>query len=122
MKRAKEKLAWHRVVILVLGILVMVAMAVGSALRPWLRRVRADDLIGAEERTGIATVTARFGSDPNLVGETVKPWAQVRFQGRLYPAHEAVEIDKLKDGDQARIEYRVGKSGRIYVDRVEPLR
>ena len=121
MKRAKEKLAWHRVVILVLGTLVMIAMAVGSALRPWLRRMRTDDLIGAEERTGIATVTARFGSDPNLVGETVKPWAQVRFQNRLYAAHDAVDIDKLKDGDEARISYRVGRSGRIYVDKVEPI-
>jgi len=120
-KRRKRETSLHRTVILVLGTLVVIAMAVGSALRPWVRMSRRSDLYGAESQTGIATVTARFGANSNVIGDTIKPWAQVRFHGRLYPVHEAVDIEKLHDGDSARITYRTGKSGRIYVDRVEPL-
>jgi len=119
--RRRKELSLHRIVILVIGTLVMIAFAVGGALRPWVRMSRRADLNGAESRTGIATVTARFGANSNVIGDSIKPWAQVRFHGKLFPAREAVDIEKLRDGDEARITYRIGKSGRTYVDRVEPL-
>ena len=111
----------HRRWILVIGAVIIAAMLFGTALRPLLRRKKSADLAGAIPRIAIATVTARFGANGNVVGETIKPWAQVRFNGKLYAAQTAKNVEQLKEGESARITYRTGKSGRIYVDTVEPL-
>ena len=111
----------HRIVILIVGSLVVALMIFGGMLRPMLRRAKAADLKGAQPRHGIATVTARFGAT-QVIGATKKrQWAQVRFQGKLYGSDRARRIEALRDGEPARITYRIGKSGRIYVDLVEPL-
>jgi len=44
----------------------------------------------------------------------------VRFRGKLYAAQKAINVEQLKEGRSAKITYRTGKSGRIYVDTVEP--
>lgn len=111
----------HQRWILAIGALIIAAMVFGTALRPMLRRRRAQDMAGAVPQTATAIVTARFGANSNMVGESVRPWAQVRFQGRLYAAQTAINVEQLKEGQSAKITYRIGKSGRIYVDSVAPL-
>ena len=111
----------HRRWVLVIGAVLVAAMLFGTALRPLLRRRKGADLAGAVPQSAIATVTARFGANGNVVGETVKPWAQVRFHGKLYAAQKAINVEQLKEGESAKIIYRTGKSGRIYVDTVEPV-
>ena len=110
----------HQVLIIIIGILVIGAMMVGTGLRSFLRRMRARDLEGAPIKTSIAKVEALYGANPNDV-ETRKPWAMVRFEGKLYPAAAARNVQQLKPGDPAQIRFRIGHSGKIYVDDVEPL-
>jgi hypothetical protein len=97
-------------------------MIFGTALRPILKHRKSADLEGAAEQTGTAIVTARFGANVNVIGDPVKPWAQVRFRGQLYAAQKALNVEQLKEGESAKVTFRVGKSGRIYVDTVEPVR
>ena len=110
----------HRPWILLIAAVVIALMLFGTALRPMLRRRKSADLEGALPQKATAIVTARFGANSNLVGEAVKPWAQVRFQGQLYAAQTAKNVEQLKEGESATITFRIGKSGRIYVDTVEP--
>ena len=119
MEKSNRFTTAHRRWVLVIGAALIAAIVFGTALRPLLRRRKEADLAGAAPQRAIATVTARFGANGNLVGETVKPWAQVRFNGKLYAAQKAINVEQLKEGESAKITYRTGKSGRIYVDTVE---
>jgi hypothetical protein len=117
-----RKKSAHQRWILGVGAIVIAAMVFGTALRPFLKRKRAADLEGAVAQASVATVTARFGANANTIGDTIKPWAQVRFRGKLFAAQEAKNVEQLREGESATITFRVGKSGRIYVDTVEPVR
>src|ERR1041385_1684148 len=96
----------HQTVILVFGAVIVVAMIVGMALRPLLRRLKSQDLEGATVQTGIATVEALYGANPNDVESRTKPWAMVRFEGKLVPAASAQGIDRLNPGQPAQVHYR----------------
>lgn len=110
----------HQTVILILGALIIAAMIVGTALRPILRRGKTSDLAGAPIQTANARIEALYGANPNEEDSRTKPWAMVRFEGKLLPAASAEHIERLKVGATARIQYRIGRSGKIYVDQVEP--
>ena len=89
--------------------------------RPLFSYLTKHDRAGAVPRTGVATVEQML---PPHFEENAKPipaqvW--VRFQGQLLPAEEVFGSAQMKVGSPAEIVYRVGKSGRVYVDRVEPL-
>ncbi len=99
----------------------LAASLFGSALRPWIRRKHDQDLQGAVPRSGVATVEVRYGAGPHQEGDAPRPWALVRFNGKLYPTKTAAGIQQLREGEPAAISYRVGKSGKIYVDSVQPL-
>ena len=105
---------------LIIGAFVVAAILFGSALRPILRRVKERDLENAVPRTGIATIEALYGANPNAIDSRTKPWAIVRFEGRLLPARAANHIERLRIGSPARITYRIGKSGKVYVDSAGP--
>ena len=111
----------HQTAILIIGVLIVVAMIIGTALRPILRRGKANDLGGTRVQSGTAKIEALYGANPNEEDSRTKPWAMVRFEGKLLPAASAQHIERLKVGETARIMYRIGRSGKTYVDTVEPL-
>ncbi len=108
--------------VLGIGLVVVFAFAVGGALRPLIRQVRQSDLRGAVTRQGVATIEILYRSGPTDQGDTpTTPWAVVRFQGRLYRTPRALDAPELREHGPCLITYRVGRSGRIYVDSVRPL-
>lgn len=121
MARRRRSHPRHRRIILVIGVFVVAAMVFGSALRPWMRKMRTRDLEGSAGRTGIATIEALYGANPNEEDSRTTPWAMIRFEGRLIPARSVSGIERLHVGGPTRITYRIGRSGRIYVDLAEPL-
>jgi hypothetical protein len=116
MHRSGQK--WLRVSIWVIGLIVFFAFL---GLSPLLRSLTRRDRESAVPQQGFATVVQIL---PPHVEENSKPTpAQVwvRFEGQMLPASEVFGSEALKVGEPAEITYRIGKSGRIYIDRVEPL-
>ena len=116
-----------RVAIITVG----TTFALFSILFPWLgRKMLKRDHDDAPPQQGIATVEQVIPSSADtLSGQVEPPLVEVMFQGKLEivrkPPHETrdtmQDISHLHPGSQARIVYRIGRSGRIYVDSVAPL-
>lgn len=104
---------------LFVGLIILITSAF-VFLDPILRSSMKRDLAGAKPREGIATVVILVIPDPAHNEMDVHPQASVRFQGDIYPVKEVFRPEGLKVDAPGLIEYRVGKSGRIYVDSVEP--
>lgn len=90
-------------------------------LDPILRSGVKRDMKGAIPQTAVATVAILVLPDRLHSEGPAVPKVSVRFHGALYPAANAYTAEALKIDGPAQIEYRVGKSGRIVVDSVEPL-
>jgi len=109
---------WLRIAILVIGSTTFLCFL---ALSPILRSLTKVDRASGRPQTGVVTVEQII---PPTVEENVKPTpAQVwvRVNGSLVEAVTVFGSGQLRVGGQAQIVYRVGKSGRIYVDSVQPL-
>ena len=107
-----------RMAILVTGGLVLLAFLGAD---PVLRGLRRRDQIGAVHHEGVATVVTLVLPRPNENGDPLPPLATVRFQGRIYSVNQVYEPSRLQVDAPAHIDYRVGRSGAVYVDAVEPL-
>jgi len=107
-----------RFVILLIGSLVMFSFLGAD---PILRTLRKRDQVGAEPQVGVAVVTTLVPPRTNETGDRMPPLATVRFRGHIYGANQVYDVARLKVDALARIEYRVGKSGRVYMDAVEAL-
>src|ERR1041385_8416173 len=109
---------WLRALFLI-GMFLIVAsfLVLDPILRSWVKR----DQAGAIPQHGLATVEILVLPPPNTVGMDVRPQVSVRFQGHLCSVKTVLDAAELHLGQPALIEYRVGKSGRIYVDRAEPM-
>jgi hypothetical protein len=70
---------------------------------------------------GVATVATLVTPKSVDMDHAAMPQVTVRFRGGIYSAREIAGIGQMRIGQPARITYRVGRSGRVYVDRVEPL-
>ena len=90
-------------------------------LDPILRSSVKRDLVGAAPQQGVATVVILVVPDPVHNEMDVKPQVSVRFRNQICSAKDVWKATDLKLDQPAQIEYRIGKSGRIYVDSVEPL-
>jgi hypothetical protein len=113
-----RKQHWVRITIVAIGLTVFLAYAI---IPEWFRLSRKSDIEGAVPQQGVATVAILVRPGPVDLGNPTTPQVSVRFQGQLLSVKAAEELDALAVGQPAQIEYRVGKSGRIYVDRVRPL-
>ncbi len=87
----------------------------------WARRALKNDRAGAVPQQGIATVALRVETRPSVTDTPSPPEILVRFRGQIYAAKAITGFDALQVDQPARIVYRVGKSGRIYVDSVAPM-
>jgi hypothetical protein len=90
-------------------------------LDPIMRSSVKRDMKGASEQQAAATVVILVVPDRIHTEGDSKPQVSVRFQGKIYAATNAYEAEALKLDSPAQIEFRIGKSGRIIVDTVEPL-
>ena len=109
---------WTRIAILAVGISTFLCYL---ALSPILRTFTKQDRAGSAQQIGVGTVEQIV---PPHIEENYKPiptqvW--VRVNGKLAASEAVFGSAQLHVGGQAQVLYRVGKSGRVYVDRVEPL-
>jgi hypothetical protein len=109
---------WTRIAILAIGITTLLCYL---ALSPVLRAFTNRDRASSTPRTGIGIVEQIL---PPHIEENAKPepaqvW--VRVDGTLAAAETVFGSSQMRVGGPAQVTYRVGKSGRVYVDRVEPL-
>jgi hypothetical protein len=109
---------WLRAAILIIGTFTFLAFLFAD---PLLRSLRKRDQIGATPQQGVATVVTLVPPHPQVGADPTPALVAVRFRGGIHVAKTVLEYPQLKVGQSARIEYRVGKSGAIYVDTVEPL-
>jgi hypothetical protein len=112
----------QRTILALGGLVVLVCIFVPYWGRRVYKREVEADRAGSTVQTGIATVVTLVDRGATPMGNPINTQqAMVRFQGKLYGVKQIVSIRDLKINHPAQILFRVGKSGRIYVDRVEPL-
>ncbi len=109
---------WIRYGFLALIVLITAAFLF---LDPILRSRTKRDVAGAPEQDGTATVAILLIPDKDHTEGPSDPKVSVRFHGDIYPVKSAFKAANLKLDQPAHITYRVGKSGAIVVDTVEPL-
>jgi len=90
-------------------------------LDPIMRSSIKRDMAGATIREGVATVVVLAIPDRLHTEGPAKPQVVVRFQGQTYPVSNTYTAEALKIDGPARIQYRIGMSGRIIIDSAEPL-
>ena len=88
----------------------------------WARMKFKRDHDSAASQQAVVTVIQVVPPSSNpFSGQPEPPLVRVQFQGQAREVSEIRGVSKLHAGAQARIVYRVGRSGRVYIDRVEPL-
>ncbi len=110
---------WRAFMIIVGGI-VFVAYSLPGALKGWLKQ----DLAGVPLQHGTATVVEALPpNQPMLPGDTKKPTpiVLVRFHGQICTVGTVLHWRMLQAGKPASIDYRIGHSGRIYIEKAEPV-
>jgi hypothetical protein len=80
-----------------------------------------DDLDNASHRKGVATIQQIVPPEPDSHGTMQSGHALVEFEGQTYHVHRGEGLLELQAGQPAHINYRVAKSGKVYVDKVEPM-
>lgn len=115
---------WVRATILVLGTLIFFAfLGLDPLVRTWTKR---DHASGVPQQS-VGTVVEIHQADVDLNAKLTPPQVLVRFRCRPDQPPVLILTDQvfgsaaLKVDGPAQILYRVGRSGRVYVDRVEPL-
>jgi hypothetical protein len=110
-----------RAIIVWIGALVIAAGVLGGALRGCSKRARQADIAGAMAERGMAKIETLVVRKGEHVGTNeLSPWALVRFRDQLLKAPIVIQPEKLQEGEEAAIEFRVGKSGTIYIDKLMP--
>jgi hypothetical protein len=109
---------WIRAVFLIgMSLILLAFLVLDPILRSWVKR----DQAGAKPQTGQATVEILVMPPTNTVGFDASPQVSVRFHGQLGSVKNVRDVAHMHLGQPVLIEYRVGKSGRLYVDSAQPL-
>jgi hypothetical protein len=90
-------------------------------LDPILRSRTKRDVAGAPEQEGTAVVAILLIPDKEHTEGPADTKVSVRFRGGIYPVKMAYRPQELHVDQPAHITFRVGKSGAIVVDSVEPV-
>ena len=114
-----KKNRWMRIAFFaVVGSIFLVALLFPEAARLAIKKDRAE----AVPRVGVASVAILVPAAPAPLGDNPSPpMVSVRFRDRIVPVQAVVGFSQLQLGQTVQIVYRIGRTGRIYVDRAEPL-
>jgi hypothetical protein len=109
---------WVRIGILIVGAIVFLAfLGLDPLLRSMTKRDRGEGVPGQGTGTVVDLHVAKLDDyDRPLPASVI-----VRFQGNLYLTEKVFGFSELHIKSPAHILYRVGPSGRVYIDRVEPV-
>ena len=116
----KKSQKWVRRVILVVGAFVFAAFLI---MDPLVRSATRRDRNSGPPREGTATVLQLFAPviDDTGTNRPVPPHVLIQFEGKSYLTKDVYGYGGLKEHGPASLTYRVGKSGRVYIERVQPL-
>ena len=117
-KTVSKSQRWVRIGILSIGAFIVLAYA---GLDPLLRSMTKRDRREGIPKQGTALVVDRRLPKYDDYERPIPAAITVRFQGKLYPTEAVFGFSELHVDSPAHIRYRVGASGRIYIDRVEPI-
>ena len=109
---------WVRIASLAIGAVVLLAFL---GLDPLLRSMTKRDRAQGIAKEGTATVVDLHLAKLDDYERPIPASVLIRFQGSLYPTEKVFGFSALRLAGPAHILYRVGPSGRIYIDRVEPI-
>ncbi len=88
----------------------------------WARMRFKRDHNAAPPQQAVVTVAQVVPPSSNpFSGQPEPPLVRVDFQGQAREVSVIRGVNQLHAGAKARIVYRIGQSGRIYIDSVEPL-
>jgi len=100
-----------------MSLILLAFLVLDPILRSWVKR----DLAGAVPQEGQATVEILVLPPANTVGFDASPQLSVRFRSQLCSVKNVRDAARMRQGQPVQIEYRIGKSGRFYVDSAQPL-
>lgn len=109
---------WVRIGILSIGAFIFLAYL---GLDPLLRGMTKRDRQNGTPHEATAVIVDRRLPKYDDYERPIPAAVTVRFQGKLYPTEAVFGFSELHVDGPAHIRYRVGASGRIYIDRVEPI-
>lgn len=109
---------WTRIIIMTIGIVTALGFIL---LEPLVKTMMKRDRLSGQRQESVAVVENLVKERFDEWGRRLAPQVLVRFHGALIPSDGVFGIDRLEVGQQALIGYRVGKSGKIYIDSVQPL-
>ena len=118
--RTKQQRALRAFILICGGFVLLCFLAADPVLRTFRKR----DLKDAVPQQGVATVVTLVLPAANMVGDTkgdLTPLVGVRFHDGIHTAARVYNVRGLQIGQPARVQYRMGKSGAVVVDSVEPL-
>ena len=107
-----------RIFILGLGTVIFLAFL---GLDPLMRTITKRDRLAATPHSGVASIVQLFPPHLDENGRPFPSQVLLRFQGRIALTNSVYGLSELKEGGQARLTYRIGRTGRLYIDRVEPM-
>ena len=119
--KASQQQKQIRGCILALGAFIFLAFAL---IPPYLRfteKKKMEDRLAAPVQHGIARVKAIATRSEGDVTNYFSGQVLVDFRGKNVMAQNILKLDKLKEGQDVDIAYRVGKSGKVYIELVSPL-
>ncbi len=116
MRQKRQK--WVRRIILLLGtIITALFLFLDPVVRSSVRRDKAGQPL--HETTAIVITLVPPGSSE--MGNPTTPEVMVRFNNKLYFCKQVIDFNKLRKDQPAKIYYILGKSGKIYVEKVVPI-
>lgn len=111
------KYRWIRGVVILAGVLIFLF----ALLFPeWARKSVKKDREGAVPQQGVATIALLIDAKSSVTGKPSPRQVLVRFHGGIYSAGSITGFDALRENEPAQIVYRIGRSGRVYIDSVGP--
>jgi hypothetical protein len=106
------------------GAVIVALLLVMVGLLVWNKSARNADREGAKPRTTPATITRIDPPSSSNHGDVRPPVIWVQLEGNLYrvTAETSGEFIELRAGQTVEATFVRGKSGKIYVTRVRPMR
>jgi hypothetical protein len=109
---------WVRGAILIVGAIVFFAFL---GLDPLLRSMTKHDRSEGVPKQGTATVVELQAAKLDDYDRPLPASVLIRLDGNLYLTEKVFGFSELHIKSPAHVLYRVGPSGRVYIDRVEPI-
>ena len=107
--------------ILVIGAFYTLANIIIPAYLRSEEKKKLQDRLGAPIQHGVAKIKAIATRSDGDVTNNFPGQILVDFHGKTVMAQNILNLDQLKEGQDAAITYRVGKSGKVYIEVVSPV-